>query len=320
MQRRRKSTELKPYRFFAYFFSSDDILEEKKRFMATFPDPDKEDNRWASFIYSVDKDKEEFTVEYEDEIGYNENGEPIKVWKEKTYSFNSYLDDLFKIEFQTTIILIDKRIEKITHGYYPGKVIKDIITDCIEKLKRVREDERFTPYPVCQKPFKSIIRYLYEEYEVLTPNQTGEIKEILSESPVTSMLIGADTLRASAARQIFNFNPTDSSRNFFFGSVDESDESAIVGSLSFLFGGDLSGMRDLNVVSNVMAFHYLLRKISAVTQYPDLELVERSQKLLFRGSKFTRDNHNTNFQRFKENSKYSSLRQALDNLLRENLR
>jgi hypothetical protein len=320
MQRRRESTKLKPYRFFTYFFSTDEILEEKKRFLATFPNPDDENNRWASFIYVVNKDREEYTIEYEEVAGYDEKENPIRVWKEKTYTFNGHLAHLFNVEFQTTIILLDQRIEEIPPGYRSKYVIKEMIEDCLAKLERLKDDERFAPYPVCRKPFKSIIRYLYKEYERFAPKNTEKIKEILSESPLSSVLIGKDTLKSAAARHIFNFNPADSPHTFFFGDVEESEETEIISSLSFLVGGDINIMTSLNIIANTMAFHYLLREISTATNYPDLKLLEKSQKLLFDGSPFTRDNHNTNFQRFKENPKYSSLRQALDNLLRENLR
>jgi hypothetical protein len=198
------STENKPFRFFDTFFFSASIEHFRSCFYPDTQDP-------TSIIYQfpveVDYDKEQYTLEYEVEIVEEENGFPIKEWREKIYTFEKYLNERFDFELQTSYDFIESNIENKSNKYKKVEFLNRLIDNSTNCLLTVRDFTYFEKYrSLFEFVLAKFIRHIYREYRSSAPKANDIVRDIIQSHQLSELVFDQKTIGIGIVNEILNLN------------------------------------------------------------------------------------------------------------------
>jgi hypothetical protein len=300
------STENKPFRFFDTFFFSASIEHFRSCFYPDTQDPTSIINQ---FPVEVDYDKEQYTLEYEVEIGEEENGFPIKEWREKIYTFEKYLNERFDFELQTSYDFIESNIENKSNKYKKVEFLNRLIDNSTNCLITVREFNYFEKYrSLFETVLAKFIRHIYREYKSSAPKVSDIVRDIIESNKLSELVFDQKTIGIGIVNEILNLNYQSEP---LFDFSDKGLAKKFL--LDFITCPIIEVTGSIQFQNNTEAAYYFIYRMSKSQNIKATE-IEKAGKIHFKNSIYTADASYSNVNRFitKESDKKRLIDEAIE--------
>ena len=198
------STENKPFRFFDTFFFSNSLNTFRKSF---YPDKNDPDSLFNQFPIEIDYVNEQYTLEFEVELDIDDNGFPIREWREKIYTFEKYLVERFDFELQISYGFLDSSIENKSNKYKKAELINKLIDNSTNCLITVREFTYFEKYrSLFETVLAKFIRHIYRNYKSSAPKASDIVRDIIESNKLSELVFDQKTIGIGIVNEILNLN------------------------------------------------------------------------------------------------------------------
>ena len=238
-----------------------------------------------SLPFHIDTNKETLTVEYEEEISWDEFNGPTLEWKEKVYHFKDSLHQTLSFHAKSSMSLIKKKMTDETFLIKSKKeTLKNIVFKIIDRCNFISTDTKFLKYKNdLLVHYSRIIGFIYHYFPDLAPKRTTEINDLISIYK-KDMYSPATELGVSIIDEIINFCEP-STKNICFEFDNKIGVKADF--KNFYYGQFEKINKPINIsVNKVESAYYLIYKLSQYLNYKETEIM-KSDIFRINGKMFT---------------------------------